>query len=88
MIAYWAGYGVAKAGIETLMKQLADEFESEGRVRVNCIIPGPVQTTLFMRVFPATNPNSLASPDDIVPSYLYLMANESLTLNGQCISAQ
>ncbi|PHS26760.1 MAG: YciK family oxidoreductase [Methylophaga sp.] len=86
--AYWAGYGVAKAGIETLSKQLADEFENEGRLRVNCVIPGPVRTTLYARAFPGINPNSLPTPDDIVPTYLYLMGRDSLTETGQCISAQ
>ncbi len=85
--AYWAGYGVAKAGIETLSKQLADEFESEGRLRVNCVIPGPVQTTLYARAFPGINPNSLPLPEDLVPTYLYLMGGDSLTETGQCLSA-
>ncbi len=86
--AYWAGYGVAKAGIETLSKQLADEFESEGRIRVNCIIPGPVQTTLYMRAFPGLNPNTVPHPDEIVSTYLYFMGNESLAETGQIVYAQ
>ncbi len=86
--AYWAGYGVAKAGIETLSKQLADEFESEGRLRVNCVIPGPVQTTLYARAFPGIDPNSLPLPEDIVPTYLYLMGRDSLAETGQSFSAQ
>ncbi|MBL1321291.1 MAG: SDR family NAD(P)-dependent oxidoreductase [Methylophaga sp.] len=86
--AYWAGYGVAKAGIETLSKQLADEFESEGRLRVNCVIPGPVQTMLYARAFPGINPNSLPLPEDLVSTYLYLMGKDSLTKTGQCFSAQ
>lgn len=85
--AYWAGYGVAKAGIETLMKQLADEFESEGRIRVNCVIPGPVQTSLYARAFPAINPNTLPLPDDLVSTYLYLIGKDSLTETGQCFPA-
>jgi len=86
--AYWAGYGVAKAGIETLSKQLADEFEGEGRVRVNCVTPGPVRTTLYARAFPGVNPNSLPTPEELVPTYLYLIGEDSLTETGQCFSAQ
>ncbi len=86
--AYWAGYGVAKAGIETLAKQLAAEFESEGRVRVNCVIPGSVQTTLYARAFPGLNPNSLPMPETLTPSYLYLMGKDSIAETGQCLSAQ
>ena len=84
--AYWAGYGVAKAGIETLGKQLADEFEDEGRVRVNCITPGPVQTTLYARAFPGVNPNTLPHPADLSPRYLYLIGKDSIGETGQCFS--
>lgn len=86
--AYWAGYGIAKAGIESLSKQLADELESEGRVRVNSVDPGTVQTKLHARAFPALDPTSYAEPDDIVATYLYLMADDSLKSNGQLFNAQ
>ena len=45
--AYWAGYGISKAGIETLAKQLADELETEGRIEVHCIDPGKVKTAFL-----------------------------------------
>ncbi len=51
--AYWAGYGISKAGIETLAKQLADELKTEGRIEVHCIDPGKVKTALYSRAFPA-----------------------------------
>lgn len=86
--AYWSAYGISKAGIESLSKQLADEMESDGRVRVNCIDPGNVKTTLHGRAFPAINPTSLPAPEDIVASYLYLMGNDSLGVNGDVIKAQ
>jgi NAD(P)-dependent dehydrogenase (short-subunit alcohol dehydrogenase family) len=86
--AYWAGYGISKAGIETLSRQLSDELESEGRVRVNCIDPGAVQTQLHTKAFPAINPTALAKPDDIVATYLYLMGNDNFNINGQCLKAQ
>tara|TARA_R110002049_G_scaffold159930_1_gene324961 strand:+ start:536 stop:1267 length:732 start_codon:yes stop_codon:yes gene_type:complete len=86
--AYWSGYGVAKAGIESLSKQLADELESDGRIRVNCIDPGTVKTPLHSRAFPGLNPTDLPTPQDVVSSYLYLMGKDSLTINGDLIKAQ
>jgi len=86
--AYWAAYGISKAAIEALSKQLADELEQDGRVRVNTIDPGTVQTKLHARAFPARDPSALPEPDDIVSSYLYLMGTESLTVHGECIVAQ
>lgn len=86
--AYWAGYGISKAGIEALSKQLADELEADGRIRVNCIDPGTVKTELFAQAFPARNPTSLPEAKDIISSYLYLMGEDSLTINGELIKAQ
>lgn len=86
--AYWSAYGVSKAGIESLSKQLADEMECDGRVRVNCIDPGNVKTTLHSQAFPGVNPTTLIAPEDIVTNYLYLMSNDSLQLNGELIKAQ
>lgn len=86
--AYWAGYGISKAGIEALSKQLADELEKDGRIRVNCIDPGTVKTELFAQAFPASDPTHLPQAQDIVSNYLYLMGDDSLTINGELIKAQ
>jgi len=86
--AYWAGYGVSKAAIETFSKQLSDELESESRIRVNTIDPGQVQTKLHSQAFPAIDPSSLAKPDDIVGDYLYLMGDDSLAITGALIHSQ
>lgn len=86
--AYWSGYGIGKAGIESLSKQLADELESDGRVRVNCIDPGTVKTSLHARAFPGINPTNLPVPEDVVSTYLYLMGKDSINVNGDLIKAQ
>lgn len=73
--AYWSGYGISKAGIEALSKQLADELETDGRIHVSCIEPGQVKTALFGRAFPGIAPHHLPEPDDVVSPYLSLMKN-------------
>ena len=73
--AYWAGYGISKAGIETLAKQLADELETEGRIEVHCIDPGKVKTAFFSRAFPAAEQHHLPSPDDVSSLYLSAIKN-------------
>ncbi len=86
--AYWSGYGIAKAGIESFSKQLADELEASNYGRSNCIDPGIVHTELHVRAFPAIDPTNLAKPEDVVNTYLYLMGKDSLTINGQLVKAQ
>jgi len=86
--AYWSAYGIGKSGIESLSKQLADELEAEGRVRVNCIDPGKVRTDLLSRAFPAQDPSGLAEADSVTPAYLYLMGSDSVKKTGELIHAQ
>lgn len=86
--AYWSGYGISKAGIEALSHQLADELEAEGIVSVNCIDPGQVKTDFYARTFPANNPESLPSAEDIAPSYIKLLLDPSITVKQGIFAAQ
>lgn len=84
--AYWSSYGISKAGIETLSKQLADELEAENHIRVNCIDPGAVDTQLHTQAFPAIDPTELAKPAAVTHNYLYLMDPASHASHGQLLS--
>lgn len=86
--AYWGAYGVSKAGLEGMMRILADETESEGRVRVNSIDPGALRTMLRARAYPAENPNQLPTPETVMNSYLYLLGPDSRHINGRAFTAQ
>ncbi|HQT00714.1 MAG: NAD(P)-dependent oxidoreductase [Hydrogenophilales bacterium 16-64-46] len=83
--AFWGGYAVAKAGLETLTRIWSDELESEPRVRMNTLIPGPVATSLRARTHPGLAPESLLQPEDLMPSYLYLMGDDSRSIRGQIV---
>lgn len=48
--AYWGAYGIAKAGLNGLMRVLHDETEN-GLVRVCALEPGPMRSTLRSRAF-------------------------------------
>ena len=86
--AYWGAYGVAKAGIENLMQTLADELETNTRVRVNSIDPGAVRTAMRALAYPGEDPGPLPAPADIVQPYLYLMSGESRGRTGRQFMAQ
>lgn len=85
--AYWGAYGVACFGIEGMMQILADELDSEGRVRVNSLNPGAVRTALRARLYPGEDPNSLRRPEDILANYLYLMGPDSRGITGQAFDS-
>lgn len=86
--AFWGAYGISKFATEGLMQTLADEQDGVSNIRVNCINPGATRTNMRLKAYPGENPERLATPQDIMPLYLYLMGNNSLEINGQSIDAQ
>jgi NAD(P)-dependent dehydrogenase (short-subunit alcohol dehydrogenase family) len=60
--AYWGAYGVAKSGLEGFARILADELESR-KVQVHVYAPGPMQSPLRRRAYPAEDAASLPLPE-------------------------
>lgn len=85
--AFWGTYAVSKFATEGVMQTLADEYKSSG-LRFNCINPGGTRTNMRAQAFPAENPETLKTPEDIMPMYLYLMGNDSVTVNGESLDCQ
>ena len=86
--AYWGAYGVSKFATEGLMQTLADELENTSNIRVNSLNPGATRTAMRATAYPAENPNTLPTPEDIMPAYLYLMGDDSMEIKGQALDAQ
>jgi NAD(P)-dependent dehydrogenase (short-subunit alcohol dehydrogenase family) len=86
--AYWGAYAVSKFATEGLMQVLADELENTTQIRVNSLNPGATRTAMRAAAYPAENPNSLKTPAEIMPAYLYLMGADSIDVNGQALDAQ
>jgi NAD(P)-dependent dehydrogenase (short-subunit alcohol dehydrogenase family) len=86
--AYWGAYGVSKFATEGLAQILAQELENTSNTRVNCINPGATRTQMRASAYPAENPGTNPTPEQIMPLYLYLMGPDSKTINGQSLDAQ
>lgn len=86
--AYSGVYGVAKIALEGYAKILADELESAGKVRVNILIPGPVDSPLRKRAYPAEDKSKLPDMNSLAPVYCYLFGSESIGINGQAFDAR
>lgn len=80
--AYWGAYGVSKAGLSALMKILADELESSS-IRVNGLIPGTVRTNFRTRAFPAEDPTTLTTPEEVATAATFLLSDESKIIDGE-----
>lgn len=85
--AFWGPYAVSKFAIEGLAQVMADEYEGS-TIRVNVINPGATRTTMRSKAYPAEDPNRLKTPADLMPTYVYLMADDSIGVTKQSINAQ
>lgn len=86
--AYWGAYAVSKFATEGMMQTLADEVSNISSIRSNCINPGATRTQMRADAYPAENPATVTTPEDIMPLYLYLMGKDSTEVNGQSLDAQ
>ncbi|MBK5142158.1 YciK family oxidoreductase [Budviciaceae bacterium BWR-B9] len=83
----WGAYSVSKFATEGLMQVLADEYQGTS-LRVNCINPGGTRTSMRASAFPQEDPGLLKTPADIMPTYLYVMGDDSSNESGVSFDAQ
>jgi 3-oxoacyl-[acyl-carrier protein] reductase len=86
-------YSAAKAGILGLTRAVAGEVAPRG-IRVNAILPGPIQTPLAEAFTPKLSAmlvtgvpmGRVGQPEEIAATALFLASDESSYLTGQGIS--
>lgn len=83
--AYWGGYAVSKSGLEALTTIFSQELERLPNIRINTLIPGPVNSPLRRKTHPGEDPGSLPQPADLLPWYLWLMGPDSRDIRGKTI---
>ena len=72
---------------EGLSQVLADEHRN-GKLRVNCVNPGATRTKMRQAAYPAEDPELLKRPEEILPTYIYLLGADSKNVTGQSLDAQ
>ena len=86
--AFWGAYSVSKFGVEGLCQILAEEFDNDNSIRFNCINPGAVRTKMRKEAYPLENPENLASADELMEKYLWLMSEGSKNISGKSFDCQ
>lgn len=86
--AFWGAYAISKHGTEGLSQMLADELMNTSNIRVNCINPGATRTSMRAAAYPGEDPETLKTPEEIMPLYLYLLGPDSRGVTGQSLDAQ
>lgn len=85
--AFWGAYSVSKFGLEGLAQILAAENENSS-IRCNLINPGGTRTDMRRKAYPGEDPDTLATPEQIVNPFLFLLGRASRGVTGQRIDAQ
>lgn len=80
--AYWGGYGVAKHGLEGLVRVLHDELENT-RIRVSALEPGPMRTNLRARAFMEDRVNSAPAPSVYAAACVHLLSSAGAAQRGR-----
>jgi NAD(P)-dependent dehydrogenase (short-subunit alcohol dehydrogenase family) len=86
--AFWGAYAASKFAIEGLSQTLADELESDGRVRVNAINPGPMRTRLRRQAYPSENLEQRPAPEELTGPYVALLGPASRGVTGRSFDCQ
>ena len=86
--AYWGAHAIASSAAETLVKIWAQELEIFPNLRINAVVPGPVQCPQRRKSHPGELHSKLPKADLLMPLYLYLMGPESAAVSGQVFEAQ
>ncbi len=86
--AYWGAYCASKFATEGMAQMLAEETENTSNIRVNIINPGATRTNMRAQAYPGEDPALNLTPEDIMPTYQYLLGPDSLGITGQRFNAQ
>lgn len=86
--AYWGAYSVSKFAVEGLVQVLSAEVENVSSIRVNALDPGATRTSMRQQAYPSENPETLRTPEDLVPAYLALLGPASRGVTGRSFEAQ
>lgn len=83
----WGAYSASKFGVEALTQILAQELEPDN-VRVNSVNPGGTRTEMRAGAYPDEDPNTLPTPLDISPIFVYLASDESIGVTEEEFNAR
>lgn len=83
----WGAYSASKFGVEALTQILAQEMESYN-IRVNSVNPGATRTDMRAGAYPDEDPQTLPTPGDISPVFVYLASDESIGVSGKEFDAR
>lgn len=83
----WGPYAVSKFGLEGFTQTLAAELRGTG-VRVNSVNPGATRTPMRAAAYPAEDPLTLPTPEEIAEIFVQLASPDAAGVTGQALNAR
>ena len=81
--AFWGGYGMAKAALESLALTYAAECATT-KIKVNLLSPGAVRTGMRAKAMPGEDPLTLPPPEALAPLIVECLS-PSFAKNGELV---
>jgi len=85
--AFWGAHAISKSAVETMAKIWSEEIGLLPNLRMNTVIPGPIQSPQRRKSHPGEVSENLPTAEAVMPLYLYLMGQDSAGINGQTFEA-
>jgi NAD(P)-dependent dehydrogenase (short-subunit alcohol dehydrogenase family) len=82
--ARYAAYSAAKSAVLRLSESMAAELKDSG-VRVNCIVPGTIDTPQNRQAMPKADYSKWVDPADIAQVIVFLLSDAARALTGAAI---
>ena len=82
---YWGGFAVSHAGLPHWVQMAASEWDNHPNLRINLLIPGPVQSPQRVRTHPGEAKTEVPPIDSLIPAFLHWLGPQSRGQSGQII---
>jgi NAD(P)-dependent dehydrogenase (short-subunit alcohol dehydrogenase family) len=82
--AGYAAYSASKSAVVRLTEAMAAELKT-GNIRVNCILPGTIDTPQNRKAIPHGDFSKWVAPEAIADVILFLISNASRGINGAAL---
>ncbi|WP_211222815.1 SDR family oxidoreductase [Paludibacterium yongneupense] len=82
---FWGGFGASKAALAYLAQVAANEWDVYPGLRVNLLVPGPVNSPLRMRTHPGEDRSERGEVAALLPHLVYWMGPGGRGRSGETI---
>ncbi len=86
--AYWGGFAVAKAALEAYFRIQAEEWAETANLRLNLVIPGPINSPQRAQSHPGEDKHTLPPVADLAEDMAQWMGPDGVAMRGTLIEWQ